>query len=251
LGALTRVYHIPAATIISVMARYYALHDFEGHARQQLALQRAYKTFRDVVATCKFVSQDLDEIIITPAASDFLQVGYWNHVRNGMPVWARLSSDGRTVTFKHGNDRESLQEAEEIYTIGGHANVQGVLAPFNYTRPARWPKAEHTKIEVHEEATRVAHLAVKLVFLITGRIEEVTSDDDEDTLVLFKQLCDRMPDTAEGTGETKKLEPASASRTSSKVLGKRSANYSSLDDDYTESYSRLSTYILPLPFTLC
>jgi hypothetical protein len=215
------------------MARYYALHDFEGHARQQLALKRAYKTFRDVVATCKFVSQDLDEIIITPAASDFLQVGYWNHVRNGMPVW------------------ESLKEAEEIYTIGGHANVQGVLAPFNYTRPARWPKAEHTKIEVHEEATRVAHLAVKLVFLITGRIEEVTSDDDEDTLVLFKQLCDRMPDTAEGTGETKKLEPASASRTSSKVLGKRSANYSSLDDDYTESYSRLSTYILPLPFTLC
>jgi hypothetical protein len=127
------------------MAQAYALHDFEGHARQQFARERAYKTLRNVVATCKFVSQDFDEVIITPAASDFLQVGYWNHVNNGVPVWARLSSDGRTVTFKHGKDKESLKEAGEVYTIGGHANVQGVLAPFSHIRPARWPKAEHTK----------------------------------------------------------------------------------------------------------
>lgn len=230
------------------MARTYALEDFEDHARQLPARERAYKLIRN--ATYTFVSQDRDEVT-APDASDLLRLGSWGPVGNYDTVWATMSSDGRTVIFKHGKEYESLIDVEEIFTIGAYASVQAVVTPFRHFRPPRWPRLEDTKIVAHEDATARADLAIKLVFLITGRVENITIDNKTDALILFNDLCNRMPNTAGDNAENKQLEPTSAAGPSSKKLGKRPVIESSSDEEYTEQYSRLSTCILPFSVTPC
>lgn len=201
-------------------------------------------------ASYTFVSQDLDEVA-TPAASDLIHVAYWGCKKNNVPVYGRISCDGNTVTFLHSKKGEGLADAGEAYTGGGKVKIQAFLTPFNLIALRNWPKNSVRKEQARTQARRQLNVAVKLAFLVTGRIRNITSDH-ADLLLTFDHLCNRMLDadddnTDHDTDHDTESDVAAPSRPSAKILGKRPIIDSS-DDEVTESYARLSTYFLSLLF---
>jgi hypothetical protein len=195
------------------------------------------------------VSQDLAEVT-TPAATDLLQVAYWNFKHNNVPVLARISSDGSSVALLYHKKEEGLVDAGMPYPEG-RSNIQACVPPFKYIPPRKWPESISKRQEAQKEAMEQLELSIKLAFLHTGRIKKITSEADTDLHVVFEQLCGKMPDADYDAEDGVGLEPSSVSRPSAEALGKRRAVEVSSDDEYAAAYAKLSTYLLPSLITPC
>jgi len=226
----------------------YTLGDFETRALQNSPA--AYKKITDSPYT--FVSQDLAEVMTPGAASDLLQVAYWSFKANNIPLYGSISPDQSTVTFLYSKKGEGLTDAGESYSAGGKSNIQAYLTPFKFIAPRNWPKNSVKKEEARTQARRQLILAIKLAFLVTGRIKKITSDETVDLFLTFDQLCNRMLDADDDdTDQDTESDVAFPSGPSAKVLGKRPVVDTSSEDEYTEQYGRLSTCILPFSITPC
>lgn len=220
--------------------RMYTHGDLEAHA-----LQNFPDTYNKISAVSYvFVSQDLAEVV-TPASTDLLQVAYWNFKKNNVVVWARISPDGSSFSLEYFKKEEGLTDAGQPYP-DGRSNIQAYVAPFIHIPPRKWPENIARREKARLDAREQFALSVKFAFLHTGRIRRITSAPETDLHDVFEQLCAKIPDADDDTEDDMEPESASASRPSAKLLGKRPVVDSSSEDDYTETYSRLSTDILPL-----
>ena len=226
--------------------RTYPLGELETRALQ--VYPGAYRKITNIAYT--FVTQNLDEVA-TPAASDLLQVAYWNFKNNNVIVWAHIFSDGSGYSLHYFKKEEGLTDAGQPYP-DGRSNIQGYVSPFKYIAPRKWPESIAKRLKARYDAREQLALSIQFAFLCTGRIKQITSAPDTDVHVVLEQLCNKMPDADDGdTEDDMEPESASASRPSAKVLGKRPIVEFSSEDEYTELYSSLSSYILPLLINLC
>lgn len=219
--------------------RVYTLDALETRALQ--SFPHAYKKISETPYT--FVSQDLAEVT-TPAATDLLQVAYWNFKRNNVPVLASISPDGSSITLLYYKKEEGLVDAGMSYPEG-RSNIQACVPPFKYIPPRKWPENISERQEAQKNATEQLALSIEFAFLYTGRIKDITSEAETDLHVMFEQLCGKMPDADYDTEDDMEPEPASTSRPSAKALGKRRAVEVSPVDECAAAYARLSTYFLP------
>jgi hypothetical protein len=225
--------------------RVYTHGDLEAHA-----LQNYPDTYSRVSAIPYiFVSQTLAEVV-TPAQTDLLQVAYWNFKNNNVVVWARILSNKNSYYLIYFKKEEGLTDAGQPYP-DGRSNIQAYVAPFKHIPPRKWPENIARREKARLDAREQFALSVKFAFLHTGRIRRITSAPETDLHDVFEQLCGKIPDADDDTEDDTETDPASASRPSVKVLGKRPVVDLSSEDEYTEPYARLSTYILFAQITPC
>jgi hypothetical protein len=159
----------------------YILQDFENHAKRNFP--QAYKNISDA-NSYKFQS-----VVLAGSDIQFLHVAYWGFNPKGGAVWANTAPDGYSIRYycetkEHG----VIPTDDEPFPNEGRSCIQSPLAPFQFVKPRRWATA--VKLVPSRKAARERFaLFIKFVFLLTGRIECIVSDDGVDLLSEFEDMC--------------------------------------------------------------
>lgn len=125
--------------------------------------------------------------------ADLVDFAFWTGPFFGIPTWAY--SDGGDVCYSYGKSGTDLKSCSPPISSGGKKSpIQDFKIPFCYAAARTEPGSANKNVKALREHVRMLarkrlNLLIKFVFLLTGRVTQLCTEDDGDLLVQFKDLC--------------------------------------------------------------
>lgn len=118
------------------------------------------------------------------------------------PVRVAFSSSDNTVRYYIGSLESHL--VLKTYPLGA-MSLESHLAPFRFLAPHNWRrKGTEENASLRTETIERLTLLVKFAFLLTGRINQIKSNDGRDLLLEFEEICGAVEKALQAEEEKKK-----------------------------------------------
>ena len=137
----------------------------------------------------------------TYAFGEVVHIGYWNHKRHNIPVWAGLQNE--KVSYYYGGAETGVKPMYEPFFHEHKSKILEHVIPFRFVTTNNWPGDYDTGIKIRAAARPRIALLVKFAFLLTNRIDQIKDTADSNLPVNLRNMCVVMKNIKDiGEGES-------------------------------------------------